>query len=175
MSKHQRDDDDTASAPVKKHHFEPIELQKMQLEKLMAKADKPVHIPERTQKKITDPQNVKNYIKNIQGSSAGAGSGEFHVYRAVRRREYTRLKNMELESKEEREKREFEEKIEAKRREDEERTEKNRAKRHKRKQRSKKKSGGKPQQDGEDSDDAEGEKSDDGRHEKQGAKDKEDQ
>ncbi|KAG0256401.1 hypothetical protein DFQ27_005757 [Actinomortierella ambigua] len=165
MSKHQRDDDDTAGAStVKKHHFEPIELQKMQLEKLMAKADKPVHIPERAQKRVTDPQNVKNYIKNIQGSSAGAGSGEFHVYRAVRRREYTRLKNMELESKEEREKREFEEKVEAKRREDEERTEKNRAKRQKRKQRSKKKKGGgKPQQgDDEDSDsgDGENEKSD---------------
>lgn len=29
------------------------------------------------------------------GSSAGAGSGEFHVYRALRRKEYTRLKDMD--------------------------------------------------------------------------------
>ncbi|KAG0234062.1 hypothetical protein BGW42_006928 [Actinomortierella wolfii] len=170
MSKHSRDDDEAAAAaPVKKHHFEPIELQKMQLDKLMAKVDKPVHIPERQQKKTVDPQNVKNYIKNIQGSSAGAGSGEFHVYRAVRRREYTRLKNMELESKEEREKREFEEKRAAKQREDEERTEKNRAKRQKRKQRSKKKGGNKSQQD-DGSDDEENAKSNDEGTEEKDAK-----
>ena len=34
-------------------------------------------------------------MKNVQGSSAGAGSGEFHVYKASRRREYERLKIME--------------------------------------------------------------------------------
>ena len=34
-------------------------------------------------------------MKNVQGSSAGAGSGEFHVYKASRRREYERLKMME--------------------------------------------------------------------------------
>jgi hypothetical protein len=34
-------------------------------------------------------------MKNVQGSSAGAGSGEFHVYKASRRREYERLKIMD--------------------------------------------------------------------------------
>jgi hypothetical protein len=38
-------------------------------------------------------------MKNVQGSSAGAGSGEFHVYKTSRRREYERLKLMEDESK----------------------------------------------------------------------------
>ena len=37
-------------------------------------------------------------MKNVQGSSAGAGSGEFHVYKASRRREYERLKIMEEEA-----------------------------------------------------------------------------
>lgn len=39
-------------------------------------------------------------MKNVQGSSAGAGSGEFHVYKASRRREYERLKLMEDEAAE---------------------------------------------------------------------------
>ena len=34
-------------------------------------------------------------MKNVQGSSAGAGSGEFHVYKQSRRREYERLKIMD--------------------------------------------------------------------------------
>ncbi|KAF9383170.1 hypothetical protein CPB97_006682 [Podila verticillata] len=137
--KHPRTDDPDVDAahPIpqpKKHHFEPIELQKKQLDKLLERIDKPVHIPERPTQKKTD-REPKDYVKNVQGSSAGAGSGEFHVYRAGRRREYARLKNMELESKEAREQREYEEKMEAKHMADEEKTEKNRSKRQRRKQR----------------------------------------
>ncbi|KAG0302478.1 hypothetical protein BGZ98_007472 [Dissophora globulifera] len=139
--KHSRSSDDegaggaSAGAGPKKHHLTPLELQKKQLDKLLEKIDKPVHIPERPGQKNTSSREPKNYVKNVQGSSAGAGSGEFHVYRAGRRREYARLKNMELGSKEEREQREYEARIEAKRAADEEKTEKNRSKRQRRKQR----------------------------------------
>ncbi|KAF8980762.1 hypothetical protein BGZ46_003724 [Entomortierella lignicola] len=128
------DDEAGAIKGPKKHHFTPLELQKKQLDKLLEKIDKPVHIPERPNQ-TRAPKEPKDYVKNVQGSSAGAGSGEFHVYRAMRRREYARLKSMDLESKELREQREHEEKLRAKRAADDEKTEKNRSKRQRRKQR----------------------------------------
>ena len=41
------------------------------------------------------PKLRTEHVENVAGSTAGAGSGEFHVYRAQRRREYTRLENMD--------------------------------------------------------------------------------
>lgn len=76
-------------------------------------------------------------MKNVQGSSAGAGSGEFHVYKASRRREYERLKMMEESARKEAEDAQFE----RKRKEAEEqaaaKTAKNRARRQKKKERMK--------------------------------------
>ena len=40
-------------------------------------------------------------VANVQGSSAGAGSGEFHVYKASRRRENERVKMMDDELRKE--------------------------------------------------------------------------
>ncbi|CAE6523796.1 unnamed protein product [Rhizoctonia solani] len=95
-----------------------VDLQKQQLERLMKDPTKTVNLPAPPKEK-----------------TACAGSGEFHVYKQSRRREYERLKIMEEASKKEQEtaefearKREREEQIEAK-------TAKNRAKRQKKKNR----------------------------------------
>ncbi|MDI1487496.1 MAG: hypothetical protein OHK93_006766 [Ramalina farinacea] len=72
-------------------------------------------------------------VANVQGSSAGAGSGEFHVYKASRRREYERLKIMDEEVARESADAEFEKKRAEQRKKDEEKTERNRKKREKQK------------------------------------------
>jgi hypothetical protein len=41
----------------------------------------------------------KDTLKNISGSSAAAGSGEFHIYKHSRRREYERVKAMERQTR----------------------------------------------------------------------------
>ncbi|GFY60397.1 PRKR-interacting protein 1 homolog [Trichonephila inaurata madagascariensis] len=105
----------------------PTDFQKLKLERLMANPEKPVIIPEmpRERKGFTVPE----FVRNVMGSSAGAGSGEFHVYRHLRRKEYTRQKVIDEKAEKEKLDEEYQQKILENQRIMEERTAKNRAKR----------------------------------------------
>ncbi|CAL1534321.1 unnamed protein product [Lymnaea stagnalis] len=110
----------------------PVDLQRLKLEKLMKNPTKEVIIPEKSKEK--SPRAPLEFIRNIWGSSAGAGSGDFHVYRGVRRREYARQKFIkEMGEKDELDV-EYKKRLEQHKLEAEERTAKKRAKRLKKKQ-----------------------------------------
>ncbi|KAJ3190040.1 hypothetical protein HDU85_000331 [Gaertneriomyces sp. JEL0708] len=111
----------------------PLDIAASQISKLMSNIEKPVHIPT-PKDKTASLKQPRDFVRNVQGSSAGAGSGEFHVYRALRRKEYKRLEVLEHLSKEEQEQRAFQEKIAAIREQEAARTAKKREKRKKRRQ-----------------------------------------
>ncbi|KAF8518801.1 hypothetical protein JB92DRAFT_2067944 [Gautieria morchelliformis] len=121
--------------PANRHAPTPLERQRSQLSKLLKDPSKPVNIPPPPKEKTVRPP--REMMKNVQGSSAGAGSGEFHVYKANRRREYERLKLMEEMSKKEADAEEFERKRKEREGQADAKTSKNRAKRMKKKERAK--------------------------------------
>ncbi|KAJ7072278.1 hypothetical protein C8F01DRAFT_1215996 [Mycena amicta] len=127
----------SSSAP--RYALTAVEKQRSQLDRLLKDPQKPAFIPAAPQEKTI--RAAREMMKNVQGSSAGAGSGEFHVYKASRRREYERIKLIEETAQKETETAEFE----RKRREAEElaesKTAKNRARRQKKKERAKGKGG----------------------------------
>ncbi|KAK9817826.1 hypothetical protein WJX72_002773 [[Myrmecia] bisecta] len=86
-------------------------------------------------------EKVPTRIMNVAGSNAGAGSGEFHMYRQARRREMMRQGRIEEEAQEMQLQSEFEQKQAQLRKEEEERTAKRRAKRLKRKGKKRKSQG----------------------------------
>ena len=86
----------TTKSTIARHAVSPLEKQRFQLERLLKDPSKPAFIPPPPVTKTVRP--AREMMKNVQGSSAGAGSGEFHVYKAGRRREYERIKLMDEES-----------------------------------------------------------------------------
>ncbi|KAH8596862.1 hypothetical protein B0O99DRAFT_618804 [Bisporella sp. PMI_857] len=97
--------DPRSKRPLKKRVLAtPTSAQAASLEVLFSKPDQEVVIP--SSSTSSKPYNVSQppeIVANVQGSSAGAGSGEFHVYKASRRREYERLRAMDEEVKKEEE------------------------------------------------------------------------
>lgn len=124
--------DPRSKRPTKRLALTPTSQQATQLSALFAKPDRDVVIPasdpsSRTRGLAPPPE----IVANVQGSSAGAGSGEFHVYKASRRREYERLRLMDEEVKRENENEEFEKAKEERKKKDEAKTSKNKARREK--------------------------------------------
>ncbi|RVD89938.1 uncharacterized protein DFL_000924 [Arthrobotrys flagrans] len=122
--------DPQSHRPNKKRALSPSSAQAAQLASLMKNPERFVSTAKTREKKLAPPPEI---VANVQGSSAGAGSGEFHVYKASRRREYERLKIMDDELKKEKEKEEFETKTEEWKKKDDAKTARNRAKRQKKK------------------------------------------
>ncbi|CAO3671520.1 unnamed protein product [Rhizopus stolonifer] len=115
-----------------RYNLTPAQVQQKELDRLFQKIDKPVNIPVPASEDSEFVPPPKDFVRNVSGSSAGAGSGDFHVYRAQRRREYARMKNMEDQEKQEKVHDEYQMKLARLREQDEERTAKKRAKRQKR-------------------------------------------
>ncbi|XP_054707775.1 PRKR-interacting protein 1 homolog [Uloborus diversus] len=114
-----------------------MDFQKIKLERLMANPTKPIVIPEMSKEK--KGLSVPEFVRNVMGSSAGAGSGEFHVYRHLRRKEYTRQKVIDEKAKKEKLDEEYRQRLEENKRKIDEKTAKRRAKRLKKKQKLKNK------------------------------------
>ncbi|KAH8401881.1 hypothetical protein KR009_008462 [Drosophila setifemur] len=131
------DDSDDQAKPVGPFVKSATDLQRLKLEKLMKNPDKPVIIPE-ARRERDFMSSVPTFVRNVMGSSAGAGSGEFHVYRHLRRKEYARQKNIQNQSSREAADDAYQQKLEDNKRNAEDKTAKKRAKRLKKKQRAKK-------------------------------------
>ncbi|WWC65751.1 uncharacterized protein I303_108373 [Kwoniella dejecticola CBS 10117] len=120
------------AGPSKRPRNTVADQHRRQVEKLLAKPEREIAINVGTKEKTL--RAPREMMKNVQGSSAGAGSGEFHVYKQSRRREYERLKIMNDKARAEEEQAAFQARQAERDALADAKTAKNRAKRQKRKQ-----------------------------------------
>ncbi|KAJ1858216.1 hypothetical protein GGH12_000849 [Coemansia sp. RSA 1822] len=111
-----------------------VSKQRSQVEYLMKNIDKPIDISTPKKPMLRPPPDI---VLNVRGSSAGAGSSDFSIYRDLRRKENLRVKLMESDAAQDSAKDKFIDEIDLLKQKDEERTAKNRAKRQKRKNKNK--------------------------------------
>ncbi|KAJ5227886.1 hypothetical protein N7489_008594 [Penicillium chrysogenum] len=136
--------DPRSKRPTKRRAMTPHSEVASEIQTLFKDPSKDIQLPDtlkpRTVASLSAPPEI---VTNVQGSSAGAGSGEFHVYKASRRREYERLRLMQSEVDNEKNNEAWLKEQEEKKRRDDEKTEKNRRRREKKKNaRGKKGNGG---------------------------------
>ncbi|KAJ5692871.1 hypothetical protein N7462_002294 [Penicillium macrosclerotiorum] len=124
--------DPRSKRPTKRRAITPLSEHATQIETLFKDPSKEIQLPgvskQRTSSSLAPPPEI---VANVQGSSAGAGSGEFHVYKASRRRENERLRLMQAEVDNENDDAAWEKEREESKRKDEEKTDKNRRRREK--------------------------------------------
>lgn len=113
------------------------DVQRFKLQKLLKNPDKPAYIPEKPEEKLPRVFKPPEFVRNIWGSSAGAGSGDFHVYRGVRRREYARQKFLTEKSEKDKLDDEFQKRLKEHKKADQDKSAKKRAKRMKKKMKQK--------------------------------------
>ncbi|KAF2762443.1 DUF1168-domain-containing protein [Pseudovirgaria hyperparasitica] len=127
--------DPRSKRPTKRRALSPASKQASQVEALFAKPDRDIRIPDGTVSNKHSLPPPPEIVANVQGSSAGAGSGEFHVYKASRRREYERIRTMEEEVRKTQEDLDFQRTREERAKQDAAKTDKNRKRREKEKAR----------------------------------------
>jgi len=103
------------------------DIQKRKLDKLMSDPSKEVYIPE--PRKEWKPRTPMEFVRDVMGSSAGAGSGEFHVYQNAKKREQKRLDYLDRKALRDDLDSEFVDQVEENKRKAEETTAKKREKR----------------------------------------------
>ncbi|VDN24836.1 unnamed protein product [Gongylonema pulchrum] len=69
------------------------DLIRMRLDRLQKNIEKPVSIPQRRDSR--KPRPPPDFVRNVVGSSAAAGSAEFHIFRNNRKREMDRQRYKE--------------------------------------------------------------------------------